>query len=107
MTDSVKVLAQVSPAAATLTTGYTAPSAATMSSIVICNTNASVTYFRISVAPSGASDNLAQYLYYDLPLDANDTFIATIGLTLAATDIVRVYAANNNVAFTFFGIEII
>lgn len=54
---------------------------------------------------SGNADDPSQYLYYDLPLDANDTFIATIGLTLANSDVIRVQAASNGIAFNFFGIE--
>lgn len=106
--DTVKVLAQVKPAATTLTTAYTVPASTstTMSSIVICNTSASVSYFRISVCVAGAADDLKQYLYYDLPLDSNDTFIATIGLTLAATDVIKVRSSDGNLAFNFSGIEI-
>jgi hypothetical protein len=39
-------------------------------------------------------------------MDANDTFIATVGFTLASTDVVRVLAANNNLAFSLFGVEV-
>ncbi len=108
MTDSVKVLAQLEPLATTLTTAYTVPASTstTMSSISICNTNAGVTYFRVSVSIAGATDSLKQYLYYDLPLEGNDTFIATIGLTLGETDVVSVQAVDAGVAFNFFGIEI-
>jgi hypothetical protein len=106
--DTVKTLAQIKPAATILTTAYTVPSntTATISSIVICNTSASVSYFRVSVCIAGAADDLKQYLYYDLPLDTNDTFIATIGLTLAATDVIKVRSSDGNLAFTCFGIEL-
>lgn len=108
MVDTVKVLAQVTPNAATLTTAYTVPASttSTLSSLVICNTNTTTTNFRISIQIGGAADSLKQYLYYDLPLLGNDTFIATIGTTLGSGDIVKVRAADANVAFNFFGIEI-
>lgn len=107
MTETAKVLAQVSPAATTLTTLYTVPSSTStvVSSIIICNSNSSTVTFRVSVAVAGAADNVKQYLYYDLPLLANDTFIATIGCTLATTDVVRCYASSTNVSFQMFGIE--
>lgn len=109
MTDTVKVLAQIQPAANTLTAAYTVPAGktCTMSSLTVCNTNAFVSGFFVSVAVGGAADNMAQYIYYSLPIIANDTFIATIGLTLATGDVVRVQALNTGLAFNFFGIEIV
>ena len=44
-------------------------------------------------------------LYYDLPLAANDTFAATLGVTLGTTDKVRVYASTANLSFNLFGQE--
>ena len=46
------------------------------------------------------------YLYYDITLAGNDTFIATIGVTLAATDVIRVYSGNSNLTFQLFGTQI-
>ena len=108
MSDTLKVLAQISPNAAVLTTAYTVPAltSTTASSCVICNTNATTSYFRISVAIGGAADALKQYLYYDLPLAGNDTFIATIGVTMAAGDIISVRGADAGLAFNFFGVEL-
>jgi hypothetical protein len=108
MAEAHKPLAQTNPSAATLTDSYTVPSAtsAVVSSIVICNRGGTETSIRISVAVGGAANDNKQYLYYDLPLPANDTFIATIGVTLAATDVIRVYAADAQVSFNIFGVEI-
>lgn len=108
MAEVYKVLAQLSPAATTLTTLYTVPAATSSvcSSIVVCNQNGSVQSFRISIAVAGAADNAKQYLYFDLAIDANDTFIATIGITLATTDLIRVYASATNMSFNLVGAEI-
>jgi len=108
MTDSVKILGQSIPSAGVLTNIYTVPAStsATISSITICNQGGSPTNFRISVAVGGAADNTKQYIYYDLYLDASDTFIATAGITLAATDVVRVKSNNGNVSFNLFGVEV-
>jgi hypothetical protein len=62
--------------------------------------------FRVSVAVGGGATANKDYIYYDLPIGANDTFIATVGLTLAATDVVRVYASNTNLSFSLYGSEI-
>lgn len=108
MSEALKILAQVSPAATTLTPLYTTPASTStvVSSIVICNTNATAVTFRVSLAPAGASDTINQYIYYDLPLIANDTFIATIGISLATTDVIRVQASATNVSFNLLGVEV-
>ena len=108
MAETYQVLAQLTPTLNTLTTAYTVPAAtsATVSSIVICNTTGSDSTFRISIQIGGASDAIQQYLYYDLPIANNDTFIATVGLTLATTDVIAVQAANNDISFNIFGVQI-
>lgn len=108
MADALKVLGQSKPSAATLTDLYTVP-AVTMavgSTIVVCNQSATPTSFRISVAPAGAGDTAAHYLYYDVPIAGNQTFIATMGISLATTDKVRVYNTLATLSFSLFGDEI-
>lgn len=108
MTDTLLVLGQSYPAANTLTTLYTVPGAtsAVVSSIAVCNQGAGLTTFRISVAPAGAADTASQYLYHDVSITNGDTFIATIGITLAATDVVRVQCANGNCSFIAWGVQV-
>jgi hypothetical protein len=103
-----KVLGQSSPSATTETALYTVPSATSAigSSIIIANRSTSVATFRVSIAVSGAATSNKDYIYYDLPIGANDTFIATIGITLATTDVVRVYSSNTNLSFSLYGSEI-
>jgi len=108
MADALKVLGQSAPSATTLTDLYTVPGAtsSTVSSVIVCNRGASSTTFRIAIAVAGAANEDKQYIYRDIPIPANDTFIATIGATLAATDKVRVYAGNANLSFNLFGVEV-
>ena len=108
MATTYKVLGQSSPAATTETTLYTVPSATSAigSSIIIANRGTSVATFRVSIAVNGAVTTNKDYIYYDLPIGANDTFIATIGITLGDTDVVRVYASNTNLSFSLYGSEI-
>lgn len=107
MAETQKVLGQSSPAAGVLTDTYTAPSKAVVSSVVACNRSSiDDTLFRVSVAVAGAGDAAAQYIYYDLPLLAADTFIATVGITLGAGDVVRCYSASGEVSFNLFGVEV-
>jgi hypothetical protein len=108
MASTYKTLGQSAPGATTETTLYTVPAStsAVCSSIVICNRGTSSTTFRVSVAVGGGATGNKDYLYYDVPLSANDTFIATIGVSLATTDKVKVYAGNANLSFNLFGQEI-
>jgi hypothetical protein len=108
MPQAHKVLGQSNPAATTLATLYTAPAStqAVCSTITICNTASSATTYRIAVRPAGAAIATSQYLAYDAALPANDTATLTLGVTLGATDVISVYAASANVAFSAFGVEI-
>jgi glucose-6-phosphate dehydrogenase assembly protein OpcA len=103
-----KVLGQSNPAATTLTTLYTAPAAtqAVVSSIVIANLAASTATFRIAVQPAGASIANSQYIAYDITVGASDSTVLTLGLTLAATDVLSVYASTTTIAFSAYGSEI-
>jgi hypothetical protein len=103
-----KVLGQSSPAATTETALYTVPSATSAigSSIIIANRSTTIATFRVSIAVSGAATTNKDYIYYDLPIGANDTFIATIGITLGDLDEVNVYASNSNLSFSLYGSEI-
>lgn len=106
--DNIKVLAQSLPAMAALTDAYTVPanSRSVVSTLKVCNQAGAPTSFRISVAVAGAVDAAKQYLYYDVPLSANDTFSATEGWTLGAGDVVRVRSANGQCSFNLFGDEV-
>ena len=104
-----KVLAQSNPVAATLTDVYTVPGATStvVSSITVANRSATPTNYRISVAVAGAVDANQQYIAYDLPIAANRTHSLTLGLTLAATDKLRVYATLATLSFNIFGEELV
>lgn len=108
MADVQKVLGQAIPALGVLTTLYTVPGAtsAVVSTITICNQQNAATTVRLSVALGGAADEAKQYLYYELPLQAYDSFSLTQGLTVATTDVIRGYSGNGLVSFNIFGIEI-
>lgn len=108
MTDTAKVLGQASPAASILADAYAVPAVTSViiSTIKCCNRDINDTTIRVSIAKAGVADAPAQYVYYDLPLEANDTFSATEGWTLATGDVIRVYSANGLVSFNIFGAEI-
>jgi len=107
MSDLVKILAQLKPTSAEIKDLYTVPTGRTavISSVIVCNQGSTDTIWRMSIAVSGAVDEPKQYIYYDVPHVGNDTFVASIGLTLSQGDIVRVYSGNGNLSFNLCGIE--
>jgi len=108
MANTYKVLGQSNPAATTATTLYTVPAAtsAVCSTIAICNQAATAGSFRIAIRPAGASLAAQHYIAYDTSIPANDVLTMTIGLTLATTDVVTIYASSANISFNLFGSEI-
>lgn len=106
MADTLKVLGQSKPLATTLTDAYTAPSSAAVSSIVVTNQSGTATSYRISVAVAGAADTPKQYIVYDAPILGNETQSLTLGVSLASTDVIRVYNTLATVSFNIFGVEV-
>jgi len=104
-----KVLGQSSPIATTDTDVYTVPSAtsAVVSTISVCNRSAVIVTYRIAVRPAGASIANQHYIAYDVTLAASDTTALTLGVSLATTDVVTVYASTANLTFNIFGSEIV
>lgn len=108
MAEYIKILGQSAPTATTLTTVYTVSASlqTVISSIGVCNTSTTATdSFRISIAQGGAVDAATQYIYRDVAIAPKDTFMTTIGITLAETDVVRVYSTNGTSNFVVFGVE--
>lgn len=107
MATTYKVLGQSQPSATTLTDLYTVPSAtsAVCSTLVVCNMGASTTY-RVAVRVAGAAITNKQYIVYEATLNQYDSTMLTLGVTLAATDKVSVYAGTADVSFNLYGSEI-
>ena len=108
MPTSYKVLGQSAPAATTPSDLYTVPSStsAVCSTLVIANRAAASGTVRVSVRPAGAVQANQHYLLYDSTVAANNSLYLTIGMSLATTDVVTVYASSANFSFTLFGSEI-
>ena len=107
MATTYKVLGQSAPAAVTNTALYTVPSAtsAVASTLSVCNRGAS-TSFRVAIRPAGATLADQHYIVYDNFVNAGDAVFLTLGITLAATDVVTVYATLATLSFSLFGSEI-
>ena len=103
-----KVLGQSNPSATTNTTLYTVPAGntAVISSIAICNQAAANATFRLAVRPAGATIAAQHYIAYDTVITGNDLLTISIGISLAATDVITCYASTSTVSFSVFGSEI-
>jgi hypothetical protein len=108
MTTTYKTLGQSAPLATTETDLYTVPAVTStiVSSLIVCNRGATATTFRISNSVGGGATATKDYIYFDVSIAANETFIATVGVTMATTDKLRVFAGNTNLSFAAYGSEI-
>lgn len=109
MATTYKVLGQAVPANTNATDVYTVPSAtsAVVSTIVVANITSTNYTYRIAVRPAGATLANQHYLAYDVTCAANDSVTLTLGITLAATDVITVRSSNaTSLVFNVFGCEL-
>ena len=104
-----KVLGRKAAAATTAEELYATPSssAAVVSTIVVANRAASAKTYRIAVKPAtGTTLANEHYLAYDITIAANDSTALTLGITLAAGNVIVTYASSADLTFTAFGSEL-
>jgi hypothetical protein len=108
MPTTYKVLGQVNPSATTATTLYTVPASTqtVVSTISVCNQASTAATYRIAVRPAGETLAAKHYIVYGATVPASDSTMITVGLTLATTDVVTVYASSANLSFNAYGSEI-
>lgn len=108
MAVNYKILGQAIPAATTNTDLYTVPSStqALISTLVVCNQANTSANFRIAAVPSGESLASKHYTNYDVAVGANDSINLTLGMSLGAGDVLKVYSSTNTISYTAFGSEI-
>jgi hypothetical protein len=112
-----QILSQLAPGATTLTDLYTVGDGlfANVSALFVCNRDSGAATFRIAIRSGGRPIDNKHYIYYDVPLPGNTTFMAdfsaagsleepsSYGITLNATDVVSVYASTANLSFSMCG----
>lgn len=108
MASTYKVLSQTKPGAASLTDSYTVPALtqAVVSTISIANQSATPTAYRVSIAVAGLADTAKQYIAYDVAIAGNEMQTLTLGVSLGAADVVRVYNTLATLSFNTFGVEL-
>jgi hypothetical protein len=109
MPQTHKVLGQTAPADTNNANIYTVPSATQtiISTISVANITTAAATYRIAVRPAGATIANQHWLAYDVSLGGNDSITLTLGVTMAATDVLTVRSSTANaLAFSAFGVEI-
>ena len=110
MPTTYKVLGQSNPSATTVTTLYTVPASTStvVSTITVANLAGTSATFRIAVQKAADVGSIVdkQYIAYDVTVGALDTTTITVGFTLAAADLIKIYASTATMAFNAFGSEI-
>ena len=108
-TETRAVLFTSRPSAGVLTDAYTVASATqvVVSTLAIINTSTSAAdTAQVTVAPSGAADTAAHTLVPTVDIAAKSMVTMTIGITLGATDKIRVKSTNGTVNFHGYGVTI-
>ena len=105
---SYKVLGQSNPSASTDTDLYTVPSgnSSVISTLTICNLDNADAVVSCAVRPAGATIANQHYFIRNATITGNETYAFTIGVTMAATDVLTVKSTTANVSFNAFGSEI-
>lgn len=109
MAINYKILAQVHPSNSSETDLYTVPAAtqAIVSTMTVTNVTASPVTCRVHARIAGAATGHVNAILYDVSVAGNSVAAFTLGLTLAATDVVTVKTSGGaTLTFQLFGSEI-
>lgn len=109
MATTYKVLGQAAPTDTSNADLYTVPASteAVVSTLLVTNTTATDTTCRIFIRVGGAAAGTSNALIYDGVVTANDFKAITVGITLAATDVITVQSGTADaLTFQAFGSEI-
>jgi len=115
MANTYKILGQSNPTPGVETNLYTVPvgTNAVISCITVCNFNNSASSltvnsgkFTISVSAGGAATTNKDIIYYLVDIGQYNTYIANVGITLNAGDVIRIYTSVETLSFNLFGTEI-
>lgn len=104
MATTYKILGQLAPASTTLTTLYTSTGQSIVSSVVVCNLSTAARTFRFVCSTSTSIVN-ANYLWRDVTVPFKDSFTASLTITMAAADVIKVSPGSTGtvLAFSLFG----
>jgi hypothetical protein len=104
-----KILGQSHPAGTSETDVYTVPAStqAIVSTLTITNVSGSTANARVWLRVAGASTASVNAILWDVPIASNSVAAFTLGLALAATDVVTVQSSSGStLTFQLHGSEI-
>lgn len=105
LTVAYMILGQAAPAGGVLTPLYVTPAgtvAAHLEELLVCNRAAAPDSFSVAVGTGGGGNQ--EWIYYDLPVDANNSFwLNGAKITLAPGQGVYVRSTNGTASFSLFG----
>lgn len=107
MADTIKILGQLNPTAATDEDLYVVPASTStvISSITICETGGGNPTVRLAMRPKGGTVLTSHYVVFDKTLAANQFLVINGGFTLGQGDVIMVRASTGATAFSAFGVE--
>lgn len=76
-----------------------------VTTLVVCNRGADTSTFRVAHKKSNEELLDADYIYYDVVIFGNDTFIAQIELFLSLDDSLIIHSGNSNLSYSVYGKE--
>jgi hypothetical protein len=72
---------------------------------MVCNQSSGNLTYRLAVQPGNAAITSAHYIAYDATITAKDSIGLTLGITLAATDVISANCSGANISINVFGSE--
>ncbi|CAB4173742.1 hypothetical protein UFOVP965_4 [uncultured Caudovirales phage] len=109
MASEYKILGQSAPASTANADLFTVTSAHSfvISSLVIANVTTTAATARVFARIAGATAAVSNAILYDVSVPASSTATFSLGMTLAATDVVTVQTGTSSaLTFTAFGSDV-
>jgi hypothetical protein len=109
MPTTYKVLGQAAPANTSSAVLYTVPAdtQTIVSTLVISNLTATEVNANVNICVLGVSSTNANTILKALPIPSNSLVTFTLGITMSATDVIRIQSAQADaLSFNAFGSEI-
>ncbi len=99
------ILSRVNPPAMVETVLFQVPvsSRAFVEGITVCNRSSNAQSLRISISAQGLPTALKDFVYFDLPIRANDTLLVELDFTMNASDVIRIFASSVDLSFILYG----
>ena len=107
MANVYKILGQAAPNTSSDLITVASAHSMVVSTLVVANTTTSAATFRVHARVAGAATATSNALVYDATCLPNTTMTLTLGITLAATDVLTAVSGTGSaLTFTAFGSDV-